>query len=66
MAHIKKQAPEGLRAFGSFIISKIQIQKIFIFLLPKKLIDDILIMLLIVEVTITQSSLYKEGKAIKT
>lgn len=38
----------------------------FIFLLPKKLIDDILIVLLIVDITITQLSLYKEGKAIKT
>ena len=66
MAHIQKKAPVGLRACGSFIISKIQIQKSFIFLLPKKLIDDILIILLIVDVTITQLSLYKESKAIKT
>ena len=40
--------------------------KNFITLLPKKLIDDILIMLQIVGVTVTQLSLDKESKTIKT
>ena len=36
------------------------------YIMSEKLIDDILIILLIVEVTITQPSLYKEDEAIKT
>lgn len=49
-----------------FIISAVQMCKNFIILLPKKLINDILIVLQIVDVTITQLSSDKESKTIKT
>ena len=49
-----------------FIILQYRCGKIFISLLPKFLIDDILIVLQIVDITITQLSSDKESKAIKT
>ena len=66
MAHIQQQTPESIRACGSLLFLQYSCGKFFITLLPKKLINDILIVLQIVDVTITQLSPDKESKTIKT
>ena len=54
------------RACGSLLFLQYRCVKNFIILLPKKLINDILIVLQIVDITITQLSSDKESKTIKT